>query len=100
MVSGSGGALIVDGVRNIGPHYARTLRAWREAFNGAWEARIRPALLRDHAGMTDGDAELFRRKWEYYFAYCEAGFATCTLGDVIITVGREGAMELAEGVTL
>jgi cyclopropane-fatty-acyl-phospholipid synthase len=37
---------------------------------------------------------------KYYFTYCEAGFATKTLGDAIITVGREGAMELMEGVPL
>jgi len=35
-----------------------------------------------------------------YFTYCEAGFATKTLGDAIITVGREGAMELMEGIPL
>lgn len=100
IAAGSSGALIVDNIRNIGPHYSRTLRAWCDNFNASWDARIRPALLRDHAGMTDADAELFRRKWEYYFCYCEAGFRTCTLGDVIITVGREGAMELAQGVEL
>jgi cyclopropane-fatty-acyl-phospholipid synthase len=38
--------------------------------------------------------------FQYYFTYCEAGFATKTLGDVIITVGREGAMELMEGIPL
>jgi len=37
---------------------------------------------------------------QYYFTYCEAGFATKTLGDAIITVGREGAMELMEGIPL
>ena len=69
--------------------------------------------------MTEADAELFRRKWEvsgntsmkptrtrdpdsrqYYFTYSEAGFATKTLGDVIITVGREGAMEMLEDIVL
>lgn len=35
---------------------------------------------------------------QYYFTYCEAGFVTKTLGDVIITVGREGAMELMEDI--
>ena len=52
------------------------------------------------AGMTKAEIETFRRKWEYYFTYCEAGFATCTLGDVIITVAREGAMEIADDVPL
>ena len=50
--------------------------------------------------MTKADVEMFRRKWEYYFMYCEAGFATNTLGDAIITVSREGAMEMIEDVPL
>ena len=37
---------------------------------------------------------------QYYFCYCEAGFKTKTLGDVIITVGREGATEMLEGIPL
>lgn len=65
-----------------------------------FEARIKPALLREHGGMREGDVEVFRRKWEYYFTYCEAAFRTCTLGDVIVTVKREGAVEMAEDVVL
>ena len=63
-------------------------------------SRIKPALLSEHRGMTEKDVELFRRKWEYYFCYCEAGFRTCTLGDVIMTVAREGTTEMAEEVAL
>lgn len=37
---------------------------------------------------------------QYYFTYCEAGFNTKTLGDVIITAAREGAMETMEEVPL
>ena len=44
--------------------------------------------------MTDADMDVFRRKFVYYFGYSEAGFATKTMGDVSITVGREGAVEL------
>lgn len=50
--------------------------------------------------MTEGDVELFRRKWEYYFTYCEAGFRTNVLGDVILTVTREGNAALMEDVPL
>ncbi|TKA71624.1 hypothetical protein B0A49_03027 [Cryomyces minteri] len=100
ITAGSRTTLIVDGIENIGPHYAKTLRLWRESFMAAFDASIRPALLREHDGMTKSDVELFRRKWEYYFAYCEAGFRTKTLGDVIVTVGREGAVEMAERVPL
>ncbi|KAH6619136.1 cyclopropane-fatty-acyl-phospholipid synthase [Chaetomium sp. MPI-SDFR-AT-0129] len=100
ITAASHGTLIVESVNNIGGHYARTLRLWREEFLASFDAVVRPALKREHPLMSDEETEVFRRKWEYYFSYCEAGFATKTLGDVIITVGREGAMELMEGVPL
>jgi cyclopropane-fatty-acyl-phospholipid synthase len=43
--------------------YARTLREWRERFWNAWQ-RIVPL----------GFDERFRRLWEFYLFYCEAGF--------------------------
>lgn len=111
--------LIVESIENIGGHYAKTLRIWRNSFMQNFDATIRPALLAEHRGMTNSDVDLFRRKWEvsffqpaslpaqkkadgsqYYFTYCEAGFNTKTLGDMIITVGREGATELLEGIPL
>jgi cyclopropane-fatty-acyl-phospholipid synthase len=98
--------LIPESVENIGPHYAKTLRLWRGNFMREFGAQIRPALIEEHGGeggkkgMKEEDVELFRRKWEYYFAYCEAGFATKTLGDVIITVGREGAVGMMDEVPL
>ncbi|TKA35350.1 hypothetical protein B0A54_13429 [Friedmanniomyces endolithicus] len=96
--------LIPESVENIGPHYAKTLRLWRQSFMQSFNGRIKPALVREHAEkgtrMGEEDVELFKRKWEYYFSYCEAGFATKTLGDVILTVGREGAVEMMEDVPL
>ncbi|GAB7356662.1 hypothetical protein MBLNU459_g7378t1 [Dothideomycetes sp. NU459] len=98
--AGSNFTLIPETVENIGPHYAKTLRLWKEKFMENFDEKIKPALLAEHKGMTDGDVELFRRKWEYYFTYCEAGFQTKTLGDVIFTIGREGAVEMMEDVPL
>ncbi|MHA6784407.1 class I SAM-dependent methyltransferase [Pseudonocardia saturnea] len=49
--------------RSLGPDYARTLAHWRETFMARWEAV---------AGL--GFDETFRRMWEFYLAYCEAGF--------------------------
>ncbi|KAK4963367.1 hypothetical protein LTR10_000995 [Elasticomyces elasticus] len=96
--------LIPESVENIGPHYAKTLRLWRQNFMQSFNSKIKPALISEHAEkgtkMSDEDVELFKRKWEYYFSYCEAGFATKTLGDVILTVGREGAVEMMEDVPL
>ncbi|ETN41895.1 uncharacterized protein HMPREF1541_03834 [Cyphellophora europaea CBS 101466] len=100
IAEGSKGLLVVDSVENIGTHYARTLRLWKDKFLQNFDAVIQPALIAEHEGMSEADTALFKRKWEYYFTYCEAGFNTRTLGDVIITVCREGAMEMAEDIPL
>ncbi|CAE7199775.1 hypothetical protein CFE70_007952 [Pyrenophora teres f. teres 0-1] len=98
----TGGTLVVDGIENIGPHYAKALRLWREEFLEKWTDVIKPQLIKEKAGegMDDEGAEVFKRKWDYYFRYSEAGFSTKTLGDVILTVGREGAMQMMEEVPL
>ncbi|KAL9057439.1 MAG: hypothetical protein Q9206_002352 [Seirophora lacunosa] len=95
--------LIPESVENIGLHYAKTLRCWRENFMKNFESVIKPALLAEHkenGSMSNEYVEVFKRKCEYYFSYCEAGFATKTLGDAIITVGREGAVQMMEDVPL
>ena len=61
---GSGGNLVVDAVENIGPHYAKTLRIWKENFMAQFEDRIAPALIAEHSGMNSKDTALFKRKWE------------------------------------
>src|SRR2546430_1638178 len=49
--------------RIFGEDYARTLAIWRSNFRAAW-----PNLT------PSGFDDRFRRLWEYYLAYCEAGF--------------------------
>lgn len=49
---------------DIGPHYSRTLAHWRSSLEVRW-----PTLRKE------GYSEQFLRMWQYYFAYCEAGFA-------------------------
>ncbi|KAF1841225.1 cyclopropane-fatty-acyl-phospholipid synthase [Cucurbitaria berberidis CBS 394.84] len=100
--SASSGSLIVDSIENIGPHYPKALRLWREDFLDNWEGKIKPQLIKEKSseGMDDEGAEVFKRKWDYYFRYSEAGFVTKTLGDVIITVAREGTMQMMENVPL
>lgn len=68
---------VIEHLENIGPHYALTLRAWRERFLAARE-RIREL----------GFDEVFLRKWEYYLAYCEAGFAARVLNDLHLVLTR------------
>jgi cyclopropane-fatty-acyl-phospholipid synthase len=58
-------------LEDITPHYARTLRTWRERFfDNIKQVR---AL---------GYSETFIRMWEFYLCYCEAGFQERYLGDV------------------
>ncbi|KAI0039598.1 cyclopropane-fatty-acyl-phospholipid synthase [Auriscalpium vulgare] len=92
--------VVVDSVSNIGPHYARTLREWRLAFSARFDDTIAPALREEHPGVfigPEGESALavFKRKWIYYFAYCEVGFAERWLNDHIITFTREGDRALA-----
>lgn len=58
-------------LEDIGPHYARTLRIWRERF-----------LARAADVRALGYPESFVRMWEFYLCYCEGGFEERQLGDV------------------
>jgi len=58
-------------LEDIGPHYARTLRLWRERF------------FRNLAAVRSlGYSDAFIRLWEYYLCYCEGGFMERQLGTV------------------
>ncbi|RIB17343.1 S-adenosyl-L-methionine-dependent methyltransferase [Gigaspora rosea] len=97
---GSRGRLIVDNIENIGPHYARTLKLWRSKFLEVFEENIRPALIRNWPEMKNDEIEIFKRKWEFYFAYCEGGFVCRILGNVQVVVTREGNKAFLEGIPL
>ncbi|MFC3681543.1 class I SAM-dependent methyltransferase [Bacterioplanoides pacificum] len=58
-------------MEDITPHYARTLAAWRERF-----------LANRDAIKALGYDDTFIRLWDFYFAYCEGGFAERVIGDV------------------
>ena len=66
--------------RELRAHYARTLHLWRERFTGHW-----PHI---HA---QGFTETFRRMWEFYLAYAEAGFRSGYLGVSQLQLTREPA---------
>ncbi len=61
---------LVD-LEDLTAHYARTLREWRRRFERN-EDKI--AAL----GLTEPE----RRKWKYYFGYCEGGFLERAVADV------------------
>ena len=54
--------------RIFGLDYAVTLAHWRDRFRKAWP-QLTPMGFDEH----------FRRMWEYYLAYCEAGFRAGTI---------------------
>ena len=66
-------------VDEIGPHYAETLRRWRANF---------------HERIADvralGYDRRFERTWDFYLAFCEAGFRTRALRDVQLLLQRAG----------
>jgi len=67
-------------LEDIGLHYARTLRHWREN------------LERNHARIRAlGYSEEFLRMWAFYLCYCEGGFAEQALGDVQMLLIKPGA---------
>lgn len=53
----------IEGLASFGSHYAETLRRWRERFDATWAA-----------SAAQGFDERFRRLWQFYLSYCEAGF--------------------------
>jgi cyclopropane-fatty-acyl-phospholipid synthase len=69
--------LTIRHVDDIGPHYATTLRLWRERF----------MANRDEAARR-GYGEHFARTWEYYLAFCEAGFRVGALLDYQLVLTR------------
>jgi cyclopropane-fatty-acyl-phospholipid synthase len=66
--------------RELRPHYARTLHLWRERFNDQW-----PHI------QAQGFTGTFRRMWEFYLAYSEAGFRSGYLGVSQLQMAREPA---------
>ncbi|KAN0097861.1 Mycolic acid cyclopropane synthetase domain containing protein [Tylopilus felleus] len=71
--TGSEGRFTLEGVENHAAHYPRTLREWGRRL----EANIRQDLLiKDYPALKDvHEYEVFKRKWQYLFAYAGAGFA-------------------------
>lgn len=70
--------LRLEYVEDFGHHYATTLQRWRDtvmASPAPFLARGGPALL---------------RAWEYYFAYCEAGFRERHIGVAHLRFRRAG----------
>lgn len=68
---------VIKQVDSIGPHYALTLARWKERFLAHREDILK-------LGFPDS----FIRRWEYYFSYCQAGFAQHYIDDLQIVITR------------
>ena len=66
-----------EAIDDLTPHYARTLREWRARF-----------LARLDDVRRLGYSEDFIRRWEFYLASCEAGFAEATTGLVQVRYAK------------
>jgi cyclopropane-fatty-acyl-phospholipid synthase len=66
-------------LEDLTPHYARTLRTWRERF-----------IANLGAVRALGYPESFVRLWKYYLCYCEGGFLERYIGDVQMIFTKPG----------
>ena len=55
--------LKIEGYHLYGSHYSNTLQKWRESFLNSWEMISR-----------QGFNPNFKKMWDFYFSYCDAGF--------------------------
>src|SRR5215472_689653 len=65
--------------RIFGQDYAKTLATWRNNFCTAWP-NLKPLGFDDR----------FRRLWEYYLSYCEAGFLSGNIDVRQVVFARQG----------
>ncbi len=72
------GKLRLLDLRDIGPSYAKTLNEWRRRF-----------LASETKVLELGYDRRFFRMWDFYLAYCEAGFLEQSISDVHLLFGKE-----------
>jgi cyclopropane-fatty-acyl-phospholipid synthase len=71
----------LQGFETFGASYALTLAEWRRRFHESWAAI-----------QNFGFDERFRRMWEYYLSYCEAGFRTGMLDVGLYSIARPASV--------
>lgn len=69
--------MTIVGIEEIGDHYARTIKHWREAFMAKLD-QVR-AL---------GFDERFIRMWAFYLSYCEGGFEERSIGTAQVLLAK------------
>lgn len=71
--------LVINDIRDIGHHYARTLADWRKRF-----------LKNKQEIRKLGFDNKFLRMWLFYFAYCEGGFEEKVISDIHLHITKPG----------
>ena len=71
--------LVINDIRDIGHHYARTLVDWRKRF-----------LKNKQEIRKLGFDDKFLRMWLFYFAYCEGGFEEKVISDIHLHITKPG----------
>ncbi len=69
--------MIISDLENINHHYAKTLNLWKKAFNKNQNKIIKL-----------GFDERFIKMWNFYFSYCEGGFAERAINDFHILMSK------------
>ena len=59
----SNSGLLLDNHKLYGEHYSNTLQRWRKSFLSSWDQISR-----------QGFNSSFKKMWDFYLSYCEAGF--------------------------
>ncbi|KAJ2918237.1 hypothetical protein MD484_g2159, partial [Candolleomyces efflorescens] len=85
--AGSQGRFTLQGVENHAAHYPRTLREWGRRLESNLSQEM---IAKDYPSLkSDADFEVFKRKWQYLFAYAGAGFAKGYITCHMLTFIRE-----------
>ena len=68
----------IRSLNNFGDSYAVTLAEWRRRFHDSW-----PSI------KTFGFDTRFKKMWEYYLSYCEAGFRSGMIDVGVYTIAKK-----------
>ncbi|KAI0761759.1 cyclopropane-fatty-acyl-phospholipid synthase [Irpex lacteus] len=70
--AGAGGRFTLEGVENHAAHYPRTLRTWDRRLKENLKQEV---IAKSYPSLSDPlEYAIFKRKWEYFFAYAGEGF--------------------------
>ena len=75
------GLFVLEDLHNLGPHYEKTLMAWYDNFQTAWEQ------------LRDRYDDKFKRMWDYYLLLCAGSFRARHIQLWQIVLTRYGTLQ-------